>query len=237
MVFQNPDAGLNPAMKVRDIILEPAVLHNSYADEAEGEAALLELFNALELEQELLDRRPEQLSHGQKQRVAIARALITKPDLLFADEPVSALDPFVRAGILGLFRHKMEKKGMALVLISHDLEIVRLMSSTTVVMYKGRVVEAGPSEEVHERPSHPYTKKLMDAVLTIDPGIEQKRRARHSFQTGNKDGREPSGCPYYPECSLRKEECRVSEPPLIQTGPGRWVACIEARREGNRQGK
>ncbi len=230
VVFQNPDASLNPKMKIRDILFEPSRLHRTYSDKRQEEGAAVDMFTVLELDQELFNRYPEQLSHGQKQRVAIARALITNPDLLFADEPVSALDPFIRSKILGLFRQKMEQ-GMAIVLISHDLEIVKLMSDTTIVMYKGRVVESGPSDDVYERPYHPYTKELMSAVLTTDPETERNRRINLSPPTGMWQEK-LSGCLYYSKCSIKKDECKVNVPPLIEISHRRWVAC-KAHKEKN----
>lgn len=158
--------------------------------------------------------------------------MITKPKLLFADEPVSALDPYTRSRILGLFRQK-QKERMSIVLISHDLEIVRLMSSVTVVMYKGNVVEFGPSEEIYERPIHPYSELLMSAVLTTDPETERGRRTKPSPATATEYG--SSVCPYYPRCPIRKDTCRASQPRLAEISSGHWVACIE--RKKGREGK
>jgi peptide/nickel transport system ATP-binding protein len=228
VVFQNPDASLSPKMRVADIVLEPAILHSTYPDKVQAKAAADELFAQLDLEPELLDRYPTELSHGQKQRVAISRALITKPKLLFADEPVSAVDSYTRSRILGLFRQK-QKEQMALVLISHDLEIVRLMSSVTVVMYKGKVVEFGPSEEIYKRPIHPYTELLMSAVLTTDPEIERGRRTKPSATREMEQT--PSMCPFYPYCPIRKDLCRTNQPQLAEVKSGHWVACID---EGKR---
>lgn len=228
VVFQNPDASLSPKMRVADIVLEPAILHSTYPDKVQAKAAADELFAQLDLEPELLDRYPTELSHGQKQRVAISRALITKPKLLFADEPVSAVDSYTRSRILGLFRQK-QKEQMALVLISHDLEIVRLMSSVTVVMYKGKVVEFGPSEEIYKRPIHPYTELLMSAVLTTDPEIERGRRTKPSATREMEQT--PSMCPFYPYCPTRKDLCRTNQPQLAEVKSGHWVACIN---EGKR---
>lgn len=232
VVFQNPDASLNPKMRIEDIVIEPAMLHRTYSDKAEAKAAANKLFAQLDLEIEFLSRYPSELSHGQKQRVAIARALITEPKLLFADEPVSALDPYTRSRILGLFRQK-QKERMAIVLISHDLEIVRLMSSVTVVMYKGNVVEFGPSEEIYERPIHPYSELLMSAVLTIDPETERGRREKPTPATATEHG--SSVCPYYPRCPIRKDTCRASQPRLAEINSGHWVACIE--REKGHEGR
>ena len=227
VVFQNPDASLNPKMHVADIVLEPAILHSTYPDKVQAKAAADELFAQLDLEPGLLDRYPTELSHGQKQRVAIARALVTKPKLLFADEPVSAVDSYTRSKILGLFRQK-QKERMALVLISHDLEIVRLMSSVTVVMYKGKVVEFGPSEEIYKRPIHPYTELLMSAVLTTDPEIERGRRTKPSVAKEMEQA--SSMCPFYPCCPVRKDLCRTNQPQLAEVKPGHWVACIDEGR-------
>ncbi len=224
MLFQNPDASLNPKMRIRDILLEPVKLHKSYPDMMGIERATADLMAQLDLEPHLLNRFPGELSHGQKQRVAIAKALLLNPALLFADEPVSAVDPHIRSRILGLFRNR-QKQGMALVMISHDLEIVTMMSSYLLVMYRGSVVECGPSEKVSDHPAHPYTKTLISSLLTTDPDQERARRSKPSLLSTME--KEPLlGCPYYAFCSIKKDICENEEPTLKEFNKGHWSACF-----------
>ena len=224
MLFQNPDASLNPKMRIRDILLEPVKLHQSYPDRMSIERATADLMGQLDLESHLLNRFPGELSHGQKQRAAIVKALLLTPALLFADEPVSAVDPHVRSRILGLFRNR-QKQGMALVMISHDLEIVAIMSSHLLVMYRGNVVECGPSEKVYDHPAHPYTKTLISSLLTTDPEQERARRSKPERFVGME--KEPlSGCPYYAYCNTQKDICENEEPTLKEFNRGHWSACF-----------
>ncbi|MCF8144791.1 MAG: ATP-binding cassette domain-containing protein [Deltaproteobacteria bacterium] len=224
MLFQNPDASLNPKMRIRDILLEPVKLHQSYPDRMSIERATADLIAQLDLEPRLLNRFPGELSHGQKQRAAIAKALLLNPALLFADEPVSAVDPHIRSRILGLFRNR-QKQGMALVMISHDLEIVSIMSSYLLVMYRGNVVECGPSEKVYDHPAHPYTKTLISSLLTTDPEQERARRSKPSLFS-DMEKKPLLGCPYYAYCNTKKDICENEEPTLKEFNKGHWSACF-----------
>lgn len=224
ILFQNPDASLNPKMRIKDILLEPVKLHHTYPNTASMEKATADLMAQLDLEPFLLNRFPGELSHGQKQRIAIVKSLLLKPVLLFADEPVSAVDPHTRSRILGLFRHK-QKQGMALVMISHDLEIISVMSSVILVMYRGKIVECGPSEKVYNHPAHPYTKALISSLLTTDPLKERARRSTPERFSGME--KVPlSGCPYYAYCNTKKDMCGREKPTLKEFSRGHRSACF-----------
>lgn len=163
MVFQDPNSSLNPRMKLLDIVTEPLRGRNRPTRRQQLRAAASAL-ESVALNTDLLHRYPHELSGGQRQRVAIARALVTEPDVLIADEPVSALDVSVRGQIIDLLRHNVEQRGLALLFVSHDLGLVAHLCDEVVVMQAGRIVERGRSREVFAAPQHPYTRTLVDAT-------------------------------------------------------------------------
>ena len=170
MVFQDPNSSLNPRMRVGDIIAEPLrspLLRRRGHLPARGSAAVEQSLEAVGMEEAMASRFPHQLSGGQRQRVAIARALVGGPEVLVADEPVSALDVAVRAQILNLLADAVEERGLALVFISHDLAVVRHLCERVVVLSEGTVVEQGPVDEVFADPQHPYTAELLAASLSL----------------------------------------------------------------------
>lgn len=170
MVFQDPNSSLNPRMTLREIIAEPLrarVLRNREGIPAPTPEVLADAMRGVGLDPDLLDRYPHQLSGGQRQRTAIARALINDPALLVADEPVSALDVSVRAQVLNLLTAEVRERNLALVLVSHDLAVVRHLCQRVVVIEKGAIVERGPVDEVLNAPQHPYTRALVDATLSL----------------------------------------------------------------------
>lgn len=170
MVFQDPNSSLNPRMRLRDIVAEPlrSPVLRVRGDVPEPTVDVLAgALQGVGLTADMLDRFPHQLSGGQRQRVAIARALISDPAFLVADEPVSALDVSVRAQVLNLLTDEVSERSLALVLVSHDLAIVRHMCERVLVVERGRIVEQGAVSEVLERPRHPYTRALVDATLTL----------------------------------------------------------------------
>ncbi len=160
LVHQDPNASLNPRMRVGAIVAEP--LHRRARPDE-----LAQVLDAVGLDVGLAKRYPHQLSGGQRQRVAIARALISDPELLVADEPVSALDVLVRAQVLRVLHDEVDARGLALVMVSHDLPVVRRLCTRVCVVSKGRIVEEGPTEQIFADPQHPYTRELLDATLTL----------------------------------------------------------------------
>ncbi len=223
LVFQNPFDALNPRFTIFRAVAEP--LLNAGIARAEHMDRVADAFRRVHLPDldRYLDKYPHQLSGGQLQRVVLARALVLAPHFLVADEPVSMLDVSVRAGILALMREVREAMGLTAVYISHDLALVRYLCERTLVMYLGRIVEDGPTEEIVRRPRHPYTQALVAAVPV--PDADQPRLPLPI--SGNvPDAREPpSGCHFRDRCPHAMPRCAAETPVLRQIAGGHQVAC------------
>ncbi|MBP2017241.1 oligopeptide/dipeptide ABC transporter ATP-binding protein [Symbiobacterium terraclitae] len=219
IVFQNPYASLNPRKTVRQILSVPLALRGLPPRERRREAAAL--VERVGLSARHLDQYPHQFSGGQRQRIAIARALAMHPRLIVADEPVSALDVSVQAQIINLLEDLQRELRLTYLFISHDLGVVRHLSSRVAVMYLGQIVEIGPTEPLFRDPLHPYTHALLSAA----PG--QGRRERIILQGVPPSPLDPPpGCPFHPRCpAAAGEVCRTVRPALTDRGGGRWVAC------------
>ena len=219
MIFQDPFGSLNPRMSVRETLVEPQLVHGvGTPDERVRTAA--RLLEEVSLPQAALDRFPHEFSGGQRQRIAIARALATNPELIVADEPVSALDVSVQAQVLNLMRDLQDRHNTTMLFISHDLRVVRFMCDEIAVMYLGEIVEQGPSARVYGAPAHPYTKALLDSV----PGKGQERRARLSGEIPSAHAI-PSGCAFRTRCPLAFDRCTREAPAMQETGGGQRAAC------------
>jgi oligopeptide/dipeptide ABC transporter ATP-binding protein len=228
MVFQDPHASLNPSMTVKRMLAEPLRLHGIAARE-DMEEQLAELMQLVRLEPELLGRRADQLSGGQKQRVGIARAIATRPDLVVLDEPTSALDMSLRLALLDLLSELQRELRMTYVFITHDLSTVRQIGDRVVVMYRGKVMESGPVEDVLDTPHHPYTQALMAAIPVPEP-----RRRRHRPPVRGETapaGRALEGCPFQDRCPHVMPECRTGEIPFFTVGRSQ-SACLLHRSNG-----
>lgn len=210
MIFQDPYGSLNPRLTVLQALDEVLRLH-SRRSAAERKERALELLGLVGLEKELLYRYPHQFSGGQRQRIGIARALAAEPELIIADEPVSALDVSVQAQIINLLKDIQSKTGTAFLFIAHDLAVVEHISSRILVMYLGRIVESGPAREVCGAPRHPYTKALLSAVPRI--GSDGKKRIILEGDVPSPLS-PPSGCHFHPRCPLAQERCRCETPEL-----------------------
>ena len=223
MIFQDPYASLNPRMKIGDAISHPLLIHKLSEKEEARELALKMLKRVgLTPESEFYDRYPHELSGGQRQRVAIARAMILKPEFLVADEAVSMIDVSLRASILELLKSFREEYNLSILFITHDIAVGRLISDRIAVMYLGKIVEMGPTEEVLRNPAHPYTLALINAVPSI---IKREReRIRISGEVPNPVN-PPSGCRFHPRCPYRIDKCSVEEPKLVEIAPDHFVAC------------
>jgi peptide/nickel transport system ATP-binding protein len=223
IVFQDPYSSLNPRMRVGDIIGEPLIVHGiGGAEAAERAGDMLEL---VQLRREYASRFPHQFSGGQRQRISLARSLALEPDVLVLDEPVSALDVSVQAGIIELLDELRRRLDLAVILIAHDLSVVRHVSDVVAVMYLGRIVEIGPNEEVFGRPSHPYTKALLSAVPIPDPAVE-RRRSRILLEGDVPSGTDPpSGCRFRTRCWKAEDRCAEVQPELVDRGAGHLAAC------------
>ena len=222
-VFQDPHSSLNPRMTVKEIIAEPLRAFGRWEGKKSAEA-VADLLDNVGLPSQALQRYPHEFSGGQRQRIGIARALALDPELLILDEPVSALDVSVQAQVLNLLAELKEASSRALVMISHDLEVVRHVADNIAVMYLGRVVEYGPADQVLDRPAHPYTAALASATPTTTPGETRERIVLKGDLPSASNP--PTGCSFRTRCWLATERCATEEPPLTPIGSeGRTVAC------------
>ncbi len=223
IVFQNPLSSLSPRLKIVDAIAEPLLTHN-IVQKSEVRARAIQLLEQVGLGEQHLDRFPHELSGGQCQRVAIARALAVNPRLIVLDEPTSALDVSVQAQIINLLQDLQREKNLTYVFISHDLNVVQHISDRIGVMYLGKMVELGSSEDVYNDPLHPYTKALFGAIPL--PVVSIVRRELTVLE-GNVPSpvNPPSGCRFHTRCPLAKVECKLKEPDFRQVRTSRFVAC------------
>jgi len=222
MIFQDAFGALDPRMRAGDSIAEPLEAHaiGGREERRERVRALLELVG---LPADAARRYPHEFSGGQRQRVGIARALATEPALVVADEPVSSLDVSIRAQVLDLLAGLQARLGLALLLISHDLAVVRQLAARVAVLYLGRVVESGPAEAIFGAPQHPYTVSLLSAVPRPAPGAGRRRIVLAGELPSPADP--PPGCPFHPRCPIARSRCKEDVPPLAETSPGHLAAC------------
>ncbi len=222
IIFQDPYGSLNPRMRIGRILAEPLEVHAT-VPAAERPQRVRELLGMVGLSDEAADRYPHEFSGGQRQRVGIARALATEPDLLIADEPVSALDVSVRAQIINLIAALQQRLGLTLLLIAHDLAVVEQIADRCGVLYLGRLAEVGPTRALFARPQHPYTVSLLSAVPVPEPA----RRAKRIVLPGEppSPSAPPGGCPFHPRCPIARDRCATDEPPLVEVAAGHRVAC------------
>ena len=225
MVFQDPADSLNPRFTAFDTIAEPLKRLARISARAELEARVREAAELVGLPGELLRRFPHQLSGGQQQRVGIARAIAVRPRLLVLDEPTSALDVSVQAVILHLLAHLRQRLGMTYLFVSHDLNLVRLMSDRVLVMYLGRIVEVGAVDTVFDRPAHPYTRALISAIPVLDPGA-RRPRVRLAGEPRSPIDPSPTVCRFFGRCPDGHDRCEREMPVLgITGGGGHQAAC------------
>jgi oligopeptide transport system ATP-binding protein len=224
IVFQNPYGALNPRKTVRQHLDEPLRIHGR-GSSAERAERVTQVMQDVGLSLDLLDRLPRQLSGGQRQRVSIARALALEPELLVCDEIVSALDVSVKAEILNLLADLRRRYRLSILFITHDLGIVPLVCDRVAVMYLGRIVELGSAAEVLASPRHPYTEGLLAALPRPDPEAPAEWLRLTLEGEPPSPINPPSGCRFRTRCPLAQPLCAESEPPLVEVGGGRAVAC------------
>ncbi len=226
MVFQDPYGSLNPRLRIGDAIAEPMAVHR-LAGRAARPARVGELLEMVGLVPAAARRYPHEFSGGQRQRIGIARALATRPALLIADEPVSALDVSVRAQIINLLARLQSELGLTLLVIAHDLAVVEQIADRVAVLYLGRIVEQGRSADLFARPQHPYTVSLLSAVPVPDPPHRDARRQRIVLPGDPPSPLDPPpGCPFHPRCPIARPRCAVDTPALAEVRPGHRAACF-----------
>ncbi|WP_408006976.1 ABC transporter ATP-binding protein [Pseudalkalibacillus sp. A8] len=223
MVFQDPYASLSPRMKVKDILLEPLKIHYPKMPNDEKKKLITELMDKCGISEFHLEKYPHEFSGGQRQRIGIARSLILRPELIIADEPVSALDVSIQSQILNLMKDLQEEFGLTYLFISHDLSVVEHISDRVGVMYLGNLVEIARKRQIFEDPKHPYTQALLSSIPQPDP----KKKRETIVLTGEipSAANPPSGCKFHTRCPAAMEICRKIVPELKQLGREQYTAC------------
>jgi len=222
IVFQDPYSSLDPRMSVKDIVGEGLVIHRLARGQEKTER-VAELLEMVGLGREHMGRYPHEFSGGQRQRIGIARALAVGPELLIADEPVSALDVSIQAQVINLFEDLQGQLGLTYLFIAHDLRVVKHISDRVAVMYLGQIVELAESDELYRNPLHPYTQALLSAIPVTDPKTKRQR----IILEGDPPSpiQVPAGCRFHPRCPKRFDPCDTETPVLREVSPGHWVSC------------
>ncbi len=230
IIFQDPIASLDPRMTVGDIIAEPLTVFEPKLTRAQRQDRVREIMAAVGLVPEMINRYPHEFSGGQAQRIGIARAVITRPKLIICDEPVSALDVSIQGQVITLLRRLRKEFGLTLIFISHDLSVVRLISDDVLVLYLGKVVEAGEAATVFDHPAHPYTQALFSAAPIPDPKLARGRERIRLHGDPPSPLNPPPGCVFSPRCWKATDVCRTKMPPTEHVRPGQTAACYHMDR-------
>ena len=227
MIFQDPYASLNPRMTVGNIVGEPLRIHKVIDNKSELQEYVEALLERVGLNPYYINRYPHEFSGGQRQRIGIARALALRPSFIVADEPISALDVSIQAQVVNLLEDLQSEFGLTYLFIAHDLSMVRHICDRVAVMYLGKIVELGTTDDVYENPLHPYTQSLLSAVPVPDPLIEKKRQRIILKGDVPSPARPPIGCNFNTRCPVAVPGICYQEPdpPLIEVSPGHWAAC------------
>jgi peptide/nickel transport system ATP-binding protein len=234
LIFQDPYASLNPRMTVRDIIGEPFAIHG-LARGREREEKVLALLELMGMPRDAMERYPHEFSGGQRQRIGIARSIAMRPDLVIADEPISALDVSIQAQIVNLLVDLQRELKLTYLFIAHDLKIVEYISTRVAVMYLGKIVELADAAELYRHPRHPYTQALLSAVPVPDP---DHKRTRIILQGDVPSPLSPPpGCAFHPRCPHAFERCRRETPPLYALGNGHTAPCFLVEQDARAIGE
>ncbi len=225
MIFQDPYASLNPRMTVGEIVKEPMIIHNIYANDQEREDRVVELLKIVGLKPDHIRRYPAEFSGGQRQRIGIARALAVNPKFIVCDEPISALDVSIQAQVVNLLESIQKEMGLSYLFIAHDLSMVKHISDKIGVMYLGHMVEMGDSNDVYHTPLHPYTTALLSAIPIPDPDIAKSKARIVLGGEIPSPINPPAGCPFSTRCPKASERCHKETPKPIQVG-NRIVSCM-----------
>ncbi len=230
LIFQDPYASLNPRLSVSEIIREPMEVGRMYKTKGEIHERVKELMEVVGLAPRLINAYPHELDGGRRQRIGIARALATNPEFIVCDEPVSALDVSIQAQILNLMMDLQEERGLAYMFITHDMSVVKHISTEIAVMYLGRCVELAPTDELFENPRHPYTKALLSAIPVID--ISKKDEEPQLLRGEVSSPINPVDyCRFYPRCPYACEACKAEPYQLAKIGDNHYSACILNQKE------
>jgi oligopeptide transport system ATP-binding protein len=231
MIFQDPYASLNPRKRVVQLVGDPLRVHR-IVPPRDVRRRVEELLEVVGLSPDQANRYPHEFSGGQRQRIGVARALALNPQVIVADEPVSALDVSIQAQVVNLLDDLQDEFALTYVFIAHDLGVVRHVSDRIAVMYLGIVVELGPADELYASPIHPYTEALLSAIPFIDTGDETAPRPRERIVLEGEVPspiNPPSGCRFHPRCPLAKAHCATTVPEWREVTPQHWVACHEVK--------
>ncbi len=220
MIFQGAMNALTPVFTIEDQLAEPLIIHKGMRKD-EARERIVQMLKAVGLDETVMKRYPHELSGGQKQRVIIAMALLLNPDLVIADEPTTALDVIVQAQIMNLFKEIKKKYNIGMIFITHDLSLIAEIADKVAIMYAGKIVEIGSSDQVFGNPRHPYTQGLLRSI----PRIRSKEKITWIPGVPPDLVRPPPGCRFFPRCKYVKEQCRKEEPKLKEVEPGHFVAC------------
>lgn len=223
MIFQDPYASLNPRKTVSELISEPMAINRLFPKATDRKDRIRQLLAKVDLNVQAMSKYPHEFSGGQRQRIGIARALSVEPEIIVADEPVSALDVSIQAQVINLLMDLQQEMNLSFLFIAHDLSVVKHISDVVAVMYLGRIVESGPKAALFKHPLHPYTRALIDAVPIPDPANKRKKRSLRGDLPSSLSP--PSGCTFHPRCPLAKPICREKSPGQTVYATDHVAAC------------